>query len=140
MIRDTTATFTTQEKSDADLQAMFDSRQGCFLVAQIGGECSGFVTWGPFRAGDGYVHTAEHSIIVAQSGRGIGRALMTEALRQAHAQDIHVMMAGIGGENSSAVTFHQKMGFTMSGRLSQVGRKNGRWHDLILMSKITTTP
>ncbi|MEH6740711.1 MAG: N-acetyltransferase family protein [Sulfitobacter sp.] len=140
MIRDTTATFTAQEKTDADLRTMLETRKGCFLVAQIGEDCAGFVTWGPFRAGDGYVHTAEHSIITAKSGQGIGRPLILEALKQAHEQGIHVMVAGIGNENTAAVAFHQKMGFAISGQLSQVGHKNGRWHDLILMSRITAKP
>lgn len=140
MIRDTTATFTSQEKTDADLRTMLETRKGHFLVAQVGDDCAGFVTWGPFRNGDGYKHTAEHSIITGKCGRGIGRALILEALKQAHAQGLHVMVAGIGSENAAAVAFHQKLGFAMSGRLSQVGHKNGRWHDLILMSRITTTP
>lgn len=139
MIRDTTATFTSQEKTDTDLRAMLEGRLNCFLVAEIEGICAGFVTWGTFRAGDGYVHTAEHSIITAKSGQGMGRALLLRALQQAHAQGIHVMVAGIGHENAAAVAFHQKLGFAMAGRLSQVGHKNGRWHDLILMSRITAT-
>lgn len=140
MIRDTTATFTSQEKTDSDLRGMLETRNGCFLVAQVGDDCAGFVTWGPFRAGDGYKHTAEHSIITAKSGQGIGRALILEALQQTQAQGIHVMVAAMGNENTAAVAFHQKMGFAMSGRLSEVGHKNGRWHDLILMSRIITTP
>ena len=50
------------------------------------------------------------------------------------------MLAAIGGENNAAVAFHQRLGFTKTGHLPQVGRNMGRWHDLILMSKTLTAP
>ena len=140
MIRDTTATFTTQQKSDADLAALLDARPDGFLVAQSGDTFAGFVTWGPFRSGDGYVHTAEHSIITAIHGKGAGRALMEAAISQARTQSLHVMVAAIGGENTAAVAFHARLGFAKTGHLPQVGRKTGRWHDLILMSRTLTAP
>ena len=135
MIRDTTATFTTLEKTKADLNALRADRQDAFLVAEVQGRIAGFVTWGPFRSGPGYAQTAEHTIITAEPRRGVGRALMDAAMTQAKRQGLHVMIGGISGENPSAIAFHQRLGFAMAGQLSQVGRKNGRWLDLILMSK-----
>lgn len=140
MICDTTATFTTDEKTGDDLDALIKARPDAFLVAETSGTFAGFITWGPFRAGPGYAHTAEHSIITTQSGQGTGRALMKAACAQAAAQGIHTMIACIGSENSAAVAFHGRLGFALAGRLPQVGRKAGRWHDLILMSKLLNTP
>lgn len=140
MIRDTTATFTTQEKSAADLTELLNVRRNAFLVADDNGRCAGFITWGDFRAGPGYVHTVEHSIITATHGRGVGRALMEAAIEQARTQGINVMVAAIGGENPAAMAFHTRLGFAKTGHLPQVGRKMGRWHDLILMSRIITAP
>lgn len=140
MIRDTTATFTTHEKSDADLEALRRLRPNSFFVADNNGACDGFITWGPFRAGPGYLRTAEHTIITATNGTGIGRALMETAIAQAHSQGIHVMIAAIGGENHAAVAFHERLGFAKAGHLPQVGRKMGRWHDLILMSRTLAAP
>jgi len=140
MIRDTTATFTTLLKTPPEMAALLEGRPEAFLVAEIEGACAGFITWGAFRSGPGYAHTAEHSIITTQQGRGIGRALLQAALDRARAQGIHVMIAGIGGENASAVAFHTRLGFAKSGQLPQVGYKAGRWHDLILMSKIIGRP
>lgn len=140
MIRDTTATFTTTPKTGADMQALLADRPEAFLVAEVTGACAGFITWGPFRAGPGYARTVEHSIITARHGGGIGRALMQAAQAQAQQQGIHVMIAGIGGENTAAVAFHTRLGFAKTGQLPQVGHKAGRWHDLILMSKIIDTP
>jgi phosphinothricin acetyltransferase len=140
MIRDTTATFTSVEKTPDDLRALLSARRDALLVAEIDGVCAGFITWGPFRAGDGYVHTAEHSIITARPGLGTGRALLEAAMINARAQGIHVLVAGIGSENAPAIAFHRRMGFAIAGQVPQVGRKSGRWHDLILMSLTLDPP
>lgn len=140
MIANTNFTFTSILKTDSILESMLHDRADRFLVADVEGRMAGFVTWGPFRGGDGYVHTAEHSIITATAGTGIGRALMLAAMEQARAQGIHTMVAGIGHENTAAVAFHIKLGFGLAGRVPEVGQKNGRWHDLILMHKTLTKP
>lgn len=140
MIRETAATFTNVEKSVENLTELLSDRRDAFLVAELGGGCAGFITWAPFRPGPGYVHTAEHTIIVANSEQGVGRALIEAAMLRARTQDIHVMVAAIGGENTDAVAFHSRLGFAKTGHLPQVGRKLGRWQDLILMSRILTDP
>ena len=139
MIRDTTATFTTVEKTDKDLQTLMQTRSDAFLVADVDGACVGFITWGAFRAGPGYAHTAEHSIITVPE-HGAGRALMNAAMVQAQSQGIHVMVAGISAENTVALAFHRRLGFAKTGHLPQVGRKDGRWIDLILMSRELLKP
>jgi len=140
MIRDTTATFTTTRKTSDDMDDLLANRADAFLVAEQDGVCIGFITWGPFRAGPGYADTAEHSIITAKQRSGTGRALMEAAVAKARAAGIHVMVAAIGGENSAAVAFHTRLGFTKTGHLPQVGAKLGRRHDLILMTRIISAP
>ncbi len=137
MIRDTLATFTTQEKTVTGTAALITERQGGFWVADLHG-LQGFVTYGPFRAGPGYAATVEHTIIVAAptQGRGTGRMLMQQAIVGAVAQGRHVMVAAISGANSGAASFHARMGFEQTGMMPQVGRKADRWLDLILMQKI----
>lgn len=140
MIRDTTATFTTELKSDDALADLWERRTEAFLVAKAGTDVLGFITWGAFRAGPGYVQTAEHSIIAAQHRQGVGRALMNAAQLQAAGQGIHTFVAAISGDNIAAQIFHTRMGFVQTGRLPQVGRKQGRWLDLILMTKKLDLP
>ncbi|QUJ77067.1 N-acetyltransferase [Sulfitobacter albidus] len=137
MIRDTTATFTTQEKTPDDLAALLAARPGSMLVAEADG-IAGFVTWGPFRGGPGYAHTAEHTIITARPG--VAAPLMRAALARAHQQGLHRMVAAISGENARAIAFHTRMGFAKTGHLPQVGRKQGRWLDLILMTAACKAP
>lgn len=137
MIRETTATFTTVEQTHDVLAAMIGERPGAFWVA--GSTEVGFMTWGAFRAGPGYAHTAEHTII-APPGSGIAATLMQHGLTRAAEQRIHAMVGAISAENPRAVAFHARHGFEKVGHLPQVGRKAGRWLDLILMQKLLDAP
>ncbi len=138
IIRDTAVTFTSAQKSEADLAKSIAAAGAVWRVAEIGGEVAGFATYGAFRGGPGYAHAREHTILLdkAARGRGIGRALMREIESQARAEDVHVLVAGISGENPGAVAFHAALGFREIGRMPEVGRKFGRWMDLVLMQKI----
>ena len=140
-IRDTAATFTTAQKSAADVAGLIAARQSggaCTFVADEAGALVGFATAGAFRGGPGYRYTLEHSVLLAPQarGRGTGRALMARLEAAAHAGGAHVLVAGVSGENAAGLAFHRAIGFETVGRMPQVGRKFGRWMDLVLMQKI----
>ncbi|WP_170607069.1 GNAT family N-acetyltransferase [Ruegeria arenilitoris] len=137
-IRDSLATFTTEVRQPESIAADIEARSGYFLVAEEEGKVLGFATYGPFRSGPGYAHTREHSIQLTPEarGRGIGRALMTTLENAAIENNVHVLVAGISSENPPAIAFHMALGFSEVGRMPQVGRKWGRWLDLVLMQKI----
>ena len=68
-------------------------------------------------------------------GLGIGRALMETLLRAAKQDGYRIVVAAISGENRQAVEFHTKIGFEQVGYIPQVGHKQDRWLDLVLMQK-----
>jgi phosphinothricin acetyltransferase len=139
IIRDPVITFTTEEKTPQSILELMETQP--VLVADIGNQVSGFVTYGVFRAGPGYRHTGEVIIHLAPSarGQGIGRNLMQTLLDQARECEIHAMVAGVSAENPAAIRFHQALGFTEVARMPEVGRKAGRWLDLILLQKLLNT-
>ncbi|MDT8327136.1 MAG: N-acetyltransferase family protein [Roseovarius sp.] len=138
LIRDTSVTFTTCEKTSEALVAEIAARGAAFMVAEEAGAILGFASFGAFRPGPGYAHTAEHTVIldVAARGRGVGRALMARLEEVARGQGIHALVAGVSGENEGAIAFHAAIGFRQVAHLPEVGRKFGRWVDLVLLQKL----
>ena len=140
VIRETAATFTSQEKTVDELAAAFAARAAegrAFLLAEDAGDVLGFATYFPFRNGPGYARTMEHSIILSPEarGRGVGRVLMAALEDHARAGGVHALWAAVSAENPAAVAFHRSIGFAQIARLPEVGYKFGRWMDLVLMQK-----
>jgi phosphinothricin acetyltransferase len=135
IIRDTVATFTTEEKQPSAIAGAMASQP--YWVAEDAGTVVGFATYFQFRGGPGYVHTMEHSVHITPSaqGRGLGRDLMAALEDHARKAGVHSLFAGISGENSAGLAFHAALGYAHTARLPQVGRKFDRWHDLVLMQK-----
>ncbi|MGG7536443.1 GNAT family N-acetyltransferase [Rhizobium sp. NLR8a] len=105
------------------------------IVADKSGQVAGYASYGDWRAFEGYRHTVEHSVYVEKDHRsaGIGEALMRELIARAAAANIHVMIAGIEADNTASIRLHEKLGFRIVGRFSEVGTKFGRWLDLTCM-------
>jgi L-amino acid N-acyltransferase len=137
LIRDSAATFNSVEYTDAHIVQMIADRcvaGHAFFVDDSGG---GFATYGQFRGGVGYAHSMEHSVHLspAARGRGLGRALLLAVEDHARANGAHVMMAGVGGENTGGIAFHAACGYAHVATIPAVGWKFGRWMDLVLMQK-----
>ncbi len=137
-ILETTATFTSEQKTPGGLSNLLDAQP--FFVWEDSGEVVGFATYGPFRSGPGYAGVVEHSIYLglAATGRGIGRRLLKALEDHARAGGMRVMIAGIGGENDGAINFHAAMGYVETARMPGIGQKFDRLHDLIFMQKDLT--
>lgn len=138
IIRDTVITFTTSEKAPDAVAVDIAARGAAFQVAEQAGAVVGFATFGPFRSGPGYAHTREVSVNLAPAarGQGAGRALLLALEQVAILQGVHVLVAGISGENPAAAGFFAAIGYREVGRMPQTGFKAGRWLDLVLMQKI----
>ncbi|TNJ48201.1 GNAT family N-acetyltransferase [Phaeobacter sp. B1627] len=133
------ATFTTVVRGVSDWAEDILSGQPMLIAEdRSSGRFLGFATFGPFRGGPGYAHTAEHSIYLTEAarGRGVGRALLRDLENLARVRGLHVLVAAISGANPSAQAFHAACGYREVARLAEVGCKWGQWLDLVLMQKI----
>lgn len=92
----------------------------------------GFGTYGTFRMKIGFKFTVEHSVYVKEgfSGKGIGKAILSELIFIAKTQKLHVMVGCIDAENTGSIEFHEKLGFKKAGILKESGYKFDRWLDL----------
>ena len=142
VIRETSITFSSEEKTETGLAAMVEGRRAAgqeFFVAEdpASGEILGLSTYAQFRGGDGYARAMEHTIILAPAawGRGLGRRLMAAVEDHARAGGAHVMIAGVAHENEAGRAFHAAVGYVETAIVPEVGWKFGRWHDLVIMQK-----
>ena len=112
------------------------------LVGERDGAVVAYGSFGDFRAFDGYRFTVEHSVYVAEGARrlGIASALVKALADHAAALGKHVMVAGIAADNAASIALHARLGFVECGRMPEVGRKFGRWLDLVLMQKMLEPP
>jgi L-amino acid N-acyltransferase len=107
------------------------------LVARDAAGVCGFSTFGDFRAWPGYRFTVEHTVHVRTEGRsrGTGTRLVQALFPRAAALGKHVMIAGVDAANEASIRFHERLGFTQSGRLREVGYKFDRWLDLVFLQR-----
>jgi L-amino acid N-acyltransferase YncA len=140
VIARSTAVWTEEPSTLDERRSWFSSRKAAgypVLVAASGSAVLGFASFGDFRAWPGYRHTVEHSIHVRSEDRrrGVGSALLPVLVERARSLEKHVLLAGIDGENEASIAFHRRFGFTDAGRLREVGRKFGRWIDLVFLQR-----
>jgi phosphinothricin acetyltransferase len=68
-------------------------------------------------------------------GRGIGAALLAALIAAAEASGFRQMIALIVAGEGGSVPLHRRFGFVEAGRIVSVGRKHGRWLDVITMQR-----
>jgi L-amino acid N-acyltransferase len=112
--------------------------QPVLVALDGGGAVAGFASFGEFRTWPGYRHTVEHTVHVRADcrGRGIGSALVGALIERAAALGVHAMVAGVDADNDASLRMHERLGFTVVGRLPEVARKFDRWLDLVLLERL----
>ena len=62
-----------------------------------------------------------------------------ELTRRAEAHGFHSMIARIVGDNDASIRLHASCGFVIVGTEREVGRKFGRWLDVVEMQRMLST-
>jgi len=140
-VANSNAVWTEKQDSEAERLAWMTARQALgypVLVAADGATVLGYGTFGDFRAWPGYRYSVEHSVYIHTDhrGRGLGRILVDELVAAATALGKHILIAGIDGSNQASLRLHAQAGFVEVGRMPEIGRKFGRWLDLVFMQRI----
>ncbi|HVE45791.1 MAG TPA: GNAT family N-acetyltransferase [Acidimicrobiales bacterium] len=133
-------TFDLVPRTLEDQHAWLDAHAGAHpaVVAVKLGEVVGFGSLSPYRERPAYATTVEDSVYVRedQRGEGVGRLLLEELVRLARAHGFHAMMARVVGGHEASIGLHRACGFELVGVEREVGRKLGRWLDVVLMQRL----
>ena len=139
-VRQSAATFDLVERTPEDQEAWLSERSGAFsvLVAELDNLVVGFAALSPYKERAAYRTTVENSVYVDPEwrGRGVADGLLVELLVVARTSGFHVVVARIGGGNEASIALHEKHGFTRVGTEREVGRKFGRWQDVVVMQAL----
>ena len=108
------------------------------VVADEDGEVVGFGSLSPFKERPAYSPTVEDSVYVRRDrrGQGIGRLLLEDLLRRAVDHGFHTVMARIVGNHEASIALHVTCAFELVGTEREVGRKFGRWLDVVEMQRM----
>ena len=105
-------------------------------LAEIDGRIVGYCYVSPYHARSAYRFAVQDSIYVDERfvNRGIGSALLGDAIRICTDLGYRQMMAGVGDSgNEGSLRLHTRLGFRTIGQAVGVGIKFGRWLDLVLL-------
>jgi phosphinothricin acetyltransferase len=135
-----TATFDLVPRSLEDQRAYLDARSGAHavLVAVDGPAVIGFGSLSKWRDRPAYATTVEDSVYVHRDhhGKGVGKAILTDLVDTATNHGFHACMARIVGGHDASIALHRSCGFEVVGTEREVGRKFGKWLDVVLMERM----
>lgn len=139
-VAESTVTFDLVPRTLDDQRAWIREHSGGHpaIVALDDGEVIGFASLSPYRPRPAYAPTVEDSVYVRrdQRGNGVGRLLLTELVDLARRHGFHSVIGRIVGGHEASIALHTACGFDQIGVEREVGRKLGKWLDVVLMQKM----
>jgi phosphinothricin acetyltransferase len=106
-----------------------------FWILEIDGHVAGWLTLKSFLPRCAYRDTTEVSVYVDQKfrRRGVGRALLAEAIARAPSLGINAMVGLIFAHNQPSLRLFEQLGFEKWGHLPRVARLDDIERDLTIM-------
>ena len=140
-VLESTVTFDLVPRTLAEQVTWIDHHSGghpALVAVDDDGTVAGFASLSPYRSRPAYATTVEDSVYVARErrGEGIGRLLLADLVELARDHGFHAAIARIVGGHDASIALHARCGFEQVGVEKEVGRKFGRWLDVVLMQKM----
>jgi len=111
--------------------------KACRLAIFSNGKMAGWAALTPVSSRCVYAGVAEVSIYIGEDfrGKGIGKTLLNELVRQSEKEGFWTLQSGIFSENVASITLHETCGFRQIGYREKIGKKNGVWKDNVIMER-----
>jgi L-amino acid N-acyltransferase len=140
-VLESTVTFDLVPRSVEEQMTWLDEHSGghpAIVAADADSDIVGFGSLSPYRPRAAYSTTVEDSVYVRRDrrGAGVGSALLRELVRLGTAHGFHSAIARIVGHHEASIALHAGCGFETIGTEREVGRKFGRWLDVVLMQRM----
>ena len=140
-VLESTVTFDLVPRTIDDQLGWLRARSGAHVVlvaVDASDQLVGYGSLSSYKERAAYSTTVEDSVYVRrdQQGQGVGRLLLSELVAVATAHGFHAVMARIVGGHDASIRLHAGLGFEIVGTEREVGRKFGRWLDVVVMQRL----
>lgn len=107
------------------------------LIAEEQGRVVGFSYSSRYQSKSGYRSTVETTIVVDVDhlGRGLGTGLLSALLDRLEKGGLHTAIAIVALPNDASMALHLRLGYEEVGILQEVGHKNGKYWDTMILQK-----
>lgn len=107
------------------------------IVSEIEGQITGYACTGNFNDRCAYNTSVTTTVYIhpEHTRNGLGTLLYTNLFNRLSKEDLHRAYAGITQPNEASMALHRKFGFYNAGEYKEVGRKFGKYSDVIWMEK-----
>ncbi len=129
---------TTLEQEKALLEDIHDSPRAIMLVADAGGAIVGELSLKAISSRRAVQHVATLGMSVKQEwrGKGVGRALMADAIAWAPTAGIKRIELYVYCRNAPAIALYEKFGFAVEGRRKGFIREGNEYLDDFVMARL----
>lgn len=136
-IADRVATFETEPRSAAAIQAWFDGRHP-IVVVENDGDVIAFASTSTYRSRSCYAGIAEFSVYVAREarGHGAGRLAMRALIDAATRAGFWKLLSRVFVENTASRRLLQSIGFREVGVYERHARLDGSWRDVVIVERL----
>jgi len=133
------ATFETNAPTYEDWDSAH--MQSCRIVVIEDEKVLGWAALSPVSSRCVYGGVAEVSVYVGKDnrGKGVGRLLMENLIKESEAEGLWTIQSGIFPENEGSIELHKKMGFRFIGKRERVGKLHDVWKDNLLFERRSET-
>jgi L-amino acid N-acyltransferase len=142
-VAEPSVTFDLVPRSLEEQEAWIERHRGAhpaLVAVEDGAEARilGFASLSAFRDRPAYATSVEDSVYVdrAARSRGVGGRLLAELLDAASDNGFHAVFARIVDRNEVSIRLHTTCGFEHVGIEREVGRKHGRWLDVVELQRL----
>lgn len=129
------ATFETEVPTWEQLEEKFLPHTR--IAAVEGEKVIGWAAISPTSARECYKGVAEVTVYVHKDhqGKGVGKMLLKELIRQSEDNGIWSLLSVIHQENKASIHLHEQCGFRIIGYRERIARLHGIWRTTIMMEK-----
>lgn len=104
-----------------------------YYVCERGGEVLGYCYAHPWKEKAAYKRTLETTVYLRPGNerKGIGSQLMRHLIEDCRQKGAHALIACITGGNKGSIIMHERLGFERVSEFKEVGKKFGKWLDVV---------